>query len=108
MNEQLKSKFLNKLRQSGIQGKFGKADSNLFKDADINQIKSILQSGNSKDATQAYDVLNDILKGETRENFNKLNNQVREAQLNTNEANKKLEENQRENQRENREDINII
>ena len=41
--------------------------------------------------------MNDILKGETRENFNKLNNQVRDAQLNTNEANKKLEENQREN-----------
>ena len=96
MNEKLKSKFLNKLRQSGIQGKFGRADSNLFKDADINQIKSILQSGDTKGATQAYDVLNDILKGEVRKNFNTLNNQVRDAQLKTNAAQKKLEENQKE------------
>lgn len=96
MNEKLKSKFLNKLRQSGISGKFGKADSNLFKNADINQIKNILQSGDTKGATQAYDVFNDILKGEVRKNFNTLNNQVRDAQLKTNAAQKKLEENQKE------------
>ena len=99
MNEQLKSKFLDRLRNSGISGKFGRLDSNLVKKADIGQINDILLADKDSDgkASQAYDILNDILKGETRENFNKLNNQVREAKLNTNEANKKLEENQREN-----------
>ena len=98
MNEQLKSKFLNKLRQSGINGKFGRLDSNLLKNADINQIRNILQADaeSNQKASQAYDIFNDILKGEVRDNFNKLNNQVRDAKLKSNTAQRKLEENLQE------------
>ena len=48
-----------------------------------------------KNISQAYDIFNDFFKGETRENFNKLNNAVRDAQITTNDAITELEANQR-------------
>ena len=44
----------------------------------------------------AYEIFNDLFKGETRKNFNSLNNAVREAKLATNQALTDLEANQRE------------
>tara|TARA_B100001057_G_scaffold91069_1_gene87369 strand:+ start:1255 stop:6138 length:4884 start_codon:yes stop_codon:yes gene_type:complete len=102
MNTKLKNEFMDRLvNQYGVGfGKLGRLDASYIRKADINQIGSILQtdaeSGNAK-AVEAYEIFNDILKGETRKNFNKLNNQVRDAKLESNAALKKLEENQREN-----------
>ncbi|MBK43685.1 MAG: hypothetical protein CMC83_07495 [Flavobacteriaceae bacterium] len=100
MNEQLKNKFIDRLEsQFGVSGKFGTLDLAGIGQADINQIRDTLQAdaeAGTAGAQEAYEVFNDIFKGDVRKNFNTLNNAVRDAQLSTNAAQKKLEENLRE------------
>ena len=45
---------------------------------DVNRLRDALQQGEYD-----YEIFNDFFKGETRENFNKLNNAVRDAQIAT-------------------------
>ena len=101
MQKDIISKFKEKVRASGISDTYGE-DRNyilkLMQLGDVNRLRDALQNDESRFGTgaAAYEIFNDIFKGETRENFNKLNNAVRDAQIATNDALTELEKNQRE------------
>ena len=101
MQKDIISKFKQKVRASGISDTYGE-DRNyimkLMQLGDVNRLRDALQNDESRFGTgaAAYEIFNDLFKGETRENFNKLNNAVRDAQIATNDALTELEANQRE------------
>ena len=99
MQDELASEFERRLRANGVDPDQLGGDEIAINAADINYLRESLKRGNgqTKEGTIAYEIFNDIFKGETRENFNKLNNLVRQAKLDDNSALNNLEENYREN-----------
>ena len=100
MQDELTTEFERRLRANGVNpNQLGPGNKVRLREADINSIRESLKRGNgqTKEGTIAYEIFNDIFKGETRENFNKLNNLVRKAKLEDNSALNNLEENYREN-----------
>ena len=100
MQDELTTEFERRLRANGVNlNQLEPGNKVRLREADINSIRESLKRGNgqTKEGTIAYEIFNDIFKGETRENFNKLNNLVRKAKLEDNSALNNLEENYREN-----------
>jgi len=95
MQKDIISKFKQRVKDIGIGDVYGEDRAyiqRLMRTGDVNRLRDALQQGESP----AYEIFNDFFKGETRENFNKLNNAVRDAQIATNDALTELEANQRE------------
>lgn len=100
MQDELASEFEKRLRANGVNpNQLGLGDQVRLREADINSIRESLKRGNgqTKEGTVAYDIFNDLFSGEKRENFNRLNNLVRDAMLSENTALSNLEDNYREN-----------
>ena len=101
LNEDIVNRFREKVRASGLNDTYGE-DRNyieaLIELGDVNRLRDALQNdeANTRGGSAAYEIFNDIFKGETRRNFGALNNAVRDAKLATNQALTELEANQRE------------
>ena len=99
MQNELASEFEKRLRANGVDPNQLGGDEIAINAADINYLRESLKRGNgqTKEGTVAYDIFNDLFSGEKRENFNRLNNLVRDAMIFENSSLGNLEENYREN-----------